>query len=91
MALGASAETASTLAEIGALLLGLGIIAFVAAKIRFSVVPIYLLVGLVVGQGGFGLISLSQDFLDIGAQIGAILLLLLLGLEHSAPDLPKAF
>jgi CPA2 family monovalent cation:H+ antiporter-2 len=91
LALGASAETASTLAEIGALLLGLGIIAFVAAKIRFSVVPIYLLVGLVVGQGGLGLISLSQDFLDIGAQIGAILLLLLLGLEHSAPDLAKAF
>ena len=91
LALGASAETASTLAEIGALLLGLGIIAFVAAKIRFSVVPIYLLVGLLVGQGGFGLISLSKDFLDIGAQIGAILLLLLLGLEHSAPDLAKAF
>jgi CPA2 family monovalent cation:H+ antiporter-2 len=91
LALGGSAETASTLAEIGALLLGLGIIAFVAAKIRFSVVPIYLLVGLVVGQGGFGLISLSEDFLDIGAQIGAILLLLLLGLEHSAPDLAKAF
>jgi monovalent cation:H+ antiporter-2, CPA2 family len=91
LALGGSAETAMTLAEIGALLLGLGVIAFVAAKIRFSVVPIYLLVGLVVGQGGFGLISLSQDFLDLGAQIGAILLLLLLGLEHSAPDLAKAF
>lgn len=61
LALGGSAETASTLAEIGALLLGLGIIAFIAARVRFSVVPIYLLVGLVVGQGGFGLISLSQD------------------------------
>ena len=91
LALGGSAETALTLAEIGALLLGLGVIAFFAARIRFSVVPIYLLVGLLVGQGGFGLISLSQDFLDIGAQIGAILLLLLLGLEHSAPDLAKAF
>ena len=91
MALGGSPETSSTLAEIGALLLGLGIIAFVSAKIRFSVVPIYLLVGLVVGQGGLGLITLSQDFLNIGAQIGAILLLLLLGLEHSAPDLAKAF
>jgi CPA2 family monovalent cation:H+ antiporter-2 len=91
LALGGSAETALTLAEIGALLLGLGVIAFFAARIRFSVVPFYLLVGLLVGQGGFGLISLSQDFLDIGAQIGAILLLLLLGLEHSAPDLAKAF
>ena len=86
-----TAETAMTLAEIGALLLGLGVLAFIAAQIRFSVVPVYLLVGLVVGQGGFGLIGLSQDFLDLGAQIGAILLLLLLGLEHSAPDLAKAF
>ena len=91
LALGGSAETSSTLAEIGALLLGLGVLAFIAARVRFSVVPVYLLVGLVVGQGGLGLISLSKDFLDLGAQIGAILLLLLLGLEHSAPDLAKAF
>jgi monovalent cation:H+ antiporter-2, CPA2 family len=91
MASGANAETAMTIAEIGVLLLGLGVLAFIAARLRFSVVPIYLLVGLVVGQGGLGLIGLSQDFLDLGAQIGAILLLLLLGLEHSAPDLAKAF
>ena len=54
-----TAETAMTLAEIGALLLGLGVLAFIAAQILFSVVPVYLLVGLVVGQGGFGLIGLS--------------------------------
>ena len=90
-AAGASVETATTLAEIGALLLGLGVIAFISAKIKFSVVPIYLLIGMIVGQGGLGLIGLSQDFLDLGAQIGAILLLLLLGLEHSASDLAKAF
>jgi CPA2 family monovalent cation:H+ antiporter-2 len=87
----ASPETALTIAEIGALLLALGIIAFIAAKLKFSVVPLYLLVGLLVGQGGLGLVALSEDFLDIGAQIGAILLLLLLGLEYSAPDLAKAF
>lgn len=91
MASAATAETALTLAEIGALLLGLGVLAFIAAKVRFSVVPIYLAVGLIVGQGGLGLIGLSENFLDLGAQIGAILLLLLLGLEHSAPDLAKAF
>ncbi|CAB4628413.1 unannotated protein [freshwater metagenome] len=90
-AIGGTSEAASTLAEIGALLLGLGILAFAAARARFSVVPVYLCIGLVVGQGGFGLISLSQDFLDLGAQIGAILLLLLLGLEHSARDLAHAF
>lgn len=91
MASAGNAETALTLAEIGALLLSLGVLAFIASKLRFSVVPIYLLVGIVVGQGGLGLIALSQNFLDLGAQIGAILLLLLLGLEHSAPDLAKAF
>lgn len=85
------AQTALTLAEIGGLLLVLGILAFLAARLRFSIVPIYLLVGLIVGQGGLGLINLSQDFLNLGAQIGAILLLLLLGLEHSAKDLSHAF
>jgi CPA2 family monovalent cation:H+ antiporter-2 len=91
MALGSSAEASQTLAEIGALLLGLGVIAFIAARLNFSVVPFYLVVGLAVGQGGFGLVNLSADFLAIGAQIGAILLLLLLGLEYSATDLAKAF
>ena len=91
MALGGSAEASQTLAEIGALLLGLGVIAFIAARLNFSVVPFYLVVGLAVGQGGFGLVNLSSDFLAIGAQIGAILLLLLLGLEYSATDLAKAF
>jgi CPA2 family monovalent cation:H+ antiporter-2 len=91
MALAPSAEASQTLAEIGALLLALGVIAFIAARLNFSVVPLYLVLGLAVGQGGFGLVSLSSDFLAIGAQIGAILLLLLLGLEYSAPDLAQAF
>lgn len=91
LATSASVATALTLAEIGALLLVLGLLAYLAARLRFSVVPLYLLIGTVVGQGGFGVVALSQDFLDLGAQLGAILLLLLLGLEHSAPDLAKAF
>ena len=86
-----SIETALTIAEIGALLLGLGVLGYLSNKFRFSTVPVYLLVGIVVGQGGLGLVELSEDFLDLGAQLGAILLLLLLGLEHSAPDLAKAF
>jgi monovalent cation:H+ antiporter-2, CPA2 family len=91
LATATSAEASLTIAEIGGMLLVLGMVAFLAAKLKFSVVPLYLLIGLAVGQGGLGLIGLSEDFLDIGAQIGAILLLLLLGLEYSAPDLAKAF
>lgn len=79
------------LAEIGAALLVLGIVAFIANRLKFSVVPLYLLIGLAIGEGGFVPMELSEEFLDTGSQIGAIMLLLLLGLEYSAYDLSKAF
>jgi monovalent cation:H+ antiporter-2, CPA2 family len=86
-----SAETSAQLAEIGAALLVLGLVALVANKLKFSVVPLYLLIGLALGEGGLIPLSLSEEFLNTGAQIGAIMLLLLLGLEYSAYDLAKAF
>ncbi|MCF8528598.1 MAG: cation:proton antiporter [Aquiluna sp.] len=84
-------EQSALLAEIGAALLVLGIVAFIASRLKFSVVPLYLLIGLALGDGGFIPMSLSEEFLNTGAQIGAIMLLLLLGLEYSAYDLSKAF
>lgn len=87
----ASAQTAALLAEVGAALLLLGIVAFIANRLKFSVVPLYLLIGLAIGEGGVVPLSLSEEFLNTGAQIGAIMLLLLLGLEYSAYDLAKAF
>lgn len=87
----AGSDTPAILAEIGAMLLALGVIAFLAARFKFSVVPVYLIVGLSLGEGGLLPVSLSEDFLNTGAQIGAILLLLLLGLEYSSYDLAKAF
>ncbi len=87
----ASPETSAQLAEIGAALLVLGLVAFLANKMKFSVVPLYLLIGLTLGNGGFIPLSLSEEFLVTGAQIGAIMLLLLLGLEYSAYDLAKSF
>ena len=87
----ASPETSAQLAEIGAALLVLGLVAFLANKIKFSVVPLYLLIGLALGNGGFIPLSLSEEFLVTGAQIGALMLLLLLGLEYSAYDLAKSF
>ena len=79
------------LAEIGAALLVLGIVAFIANRLKFSVVPLYLLIGLAIGEGGIVPMSVSEEFLSTGSQIGAIMLLLLLGLEYSAYDLSKAF
>ena len=91
LAAGNSPENAALLAEIGAALLVLGVVAFIAKRLRFSVVPLYLLIGLALGDGGLVPLSLSEDFLNTGAQIGAIMLLLLLGLEYSSSDLAKAF
>jgi CPA2 family monovalent cation:H+ antiporter-2 len=79
------------LTEIGAALLVLGIVAFIANRLKFSVVPLYLLIGLAIGEGGIVPMSVSEEFLNTGSQIGAIMLLLLLGLEYSAYDLSKAF
>lgn len=84
-------ENAALLAEIGGALLVLGVVAFIANRLKFSVVPLYLLIGLAIGDGGLVPLSLSEEFLNTGAQIGAIMLLLLLGLEYSAYDLAKAF
>lgn len=79
------------LGEIGSVLIGLGFAALFASRVRFSVVPIFLCAGLFFGKGGVFSLSLSDDFLSIGAQIGAILLLLLLGLEYSSQELFQSF
>lgn len=79
------------LGEIGFVLIILGTVAFVTSKLRISVVPFFLLSGLVLGTGGLLRLELSDNFLSIGAQIGAILLLLLMGLEYSAKELLTGF
>lgn len=83
-------EDGLVLGEIGSVLIALGIAAFFASKLRFSAVPIFLSAGLFFGNGGIVELNLSDDFLNLGAQIGAILLLLLLGLEYSAGELVES-
>jgi CPA2 family monovalent cation:H+ antiporter-2 len=82
-----SSDAGLLIGEIGAVLLFLGLASFIAAKLKFSPVPIFLVAGLALGNGGLVPLSLSDSFLDLGAQIGAILLLLLLGLEYTAGEL----
>ena len=88
-AVGPAASVA--LSEIGAMLLALGIFAYIAVRLKISVVPIYLALGLALGNGGLVPLDFSEEFLTTGAQIGAILLLLMLGLEHSGPNLVAGF
>jgi CPA2 family monovalent cation:H+ antiporter-2 len=76
-----------TLVEIGLLFIGLGFLSWLALKLHVSSVPLFLLAGLALGKGGIVPLNVSEDFLNVGAEIGAILLLLVLGFEYSASEL----
>nr|WP_206327026.1 cation:proton antiporter [Streptomyces sp. S3(2020)] len=75
------------LIELGAIILALGLLGRLAGKVGFSPIPLYLLAGLAFGHGGILPLQASEEFVATGAEIGVILLLLLLGLEYSASEL----
>ncbi|MFE9017681.1 cation:proton antiporter [Streptomyces sp. NPDC007808] len=80
-------SSAVFLIEFGAIILGLGLLGRFAARFQFSPIPLYLLAGLAFGEGGLLPLGASEEFVAIGAEIGVILLLLMLGLEYTASDL----
>ena len=69
------------------MLLGLGIIARFAEKFGVSTIPLYLVAGLAFGQGGLLPLNASTEFLEVGSELGVILLLLMLGLEYTPNEL----
>jgi monovalent cation:H+ antiporter-2, CPA2 family len=73
--------------ELGALVVGLAVLARLASRIGFSPIPFYLLGGLAFGVGGVIPISLSTDFIGVGAEIGVILLMFMVGLEYTGEEL----
>jgi CPA2 family monovalent cation:H+ antiporter-2 len=78
---------AAVLLELGGMLLGLGILGRLAGRLGLSAIPLYLLAGLAFGQGGLLPLVTAKEFIEVGAEVGVILLLLLLGLEYSAGEL----
>jgi CPA2 family monovalent cation:H+ antiporter-2 len=80
-------ETASIFIELGGVLFCLGIVGHVAARIGISPIPFYLLAGLAFGHGGLLPLGASETFIETGAEIGVVLLLLTLGLEYTADEL----
>lgn len=86
----ANADTALVLAELGAVVLGLAVLARVSHAIGLSPIPAYVVAGLAVGRGGLVELDFTQDFIELGAEIGVVLLLLTLGLEYTADDLRGA-
>jgi CPA2 family monovalent cation:H+ antiporter-2 len=85
--LAAPPSVGDVLIELGLVLLVLALLGRLAQRIGISSIPLYLLGGLVLGKGGIIPLRAGDDFIAVGAEIGVVLLLLLLGLEYSPEDL----
>lgn len=85
--LAAPPSVGDVLIELGLVLLVLALLGRLAQRIGISSIPLYLLGGLALGKGGVLPISAGDSFIAVGAEIGVVLLLLLLGLEYSPEDL----
>jgi CPA2 family monovalent cation:H+ antiporter-2 len=80
-------DTTTLLIEVGAILLALGTLGRLGRRVGLSPIPLYLLAGLAFGHGGLLPLSASEEFIAAGAEIGVVLLLVMLGLEYSAGEL----
>ncbi len=82
--------------EIGLAIALLAIVGLTAHKLKFSVIPFYILIGMAVGPHAphFGIIDLrfieSSPFIDFMGRLGILFLLFYLGLEFSVSRLVKS-
>ncbi|GAA5512142.1 K(+)/H(+) antiporter subunit KhtU [Deinococcus carri] len=72
--------------ELGAVILALALVGRAAGRLGITPIPLYLLAG--IGLGAFmHLGDAPEEFIHIGAEIGAVLLLFTLGLEYTSREL----
>src|SRR3989442_2001634 len=76
--------------ELGLAIVGLAVLARLAKRWGFAAIPLYLLAGLAFGNGGVAPLRLSENFVRVGAEIGVLLLLFMLGLEYSGDALKES-
>ena len=76
--------------ELGLAVIGLALLARLASRWGFSAIPLYLLAGLSFGNGGLMPLNFSEDFIHVGAEIGVLLLLFMLGLEYTGSELKES-
>jgi CPA2 family monovalent cation:H+ antiporter-2 len=77
------------LLELGGVALLLALTARLAHRLGLSAIPLYLLVGLAIGEGSPVPLVTARGFIESGATIGLALLLFTLGLEYSPHDLVR--
>ena len=78
--------SAPLLLQLGAVLTALALLGTVARRFALSPIPVYLLAGLALGNGGVAPVTTAGQFITTGAPIGVVLLLLTLGLEFSTTE-----
>ena len=74
------------LLELGSVLIVLTVLGSGARRYGLSPIPLYLLAGLFLGKGGIAPVPHAAEFVETGASIGVVLLLLTLGLEFSVTE-----
>jgi len=79
--------TVALLLELGILIGALGLLGAFAGRFGISAIPLYLLAGLAFGHGGIYEMHAITGFLDVGAEVGVVLLLFTLGLEYTPREL----
>lgn len=73
--------------ELGTIIVIMALLARVAVRFNMTPIPLYLLLGLILGEAGFFPVVHILDFIQIGAEIGVVLLLFMLGLEYTGTEL----
>jgi len=76
-------NSVALLLELGVVLAALTLLGTVARRFALSPIPLYLLAGLMLGEGGVAPVPSAGAFISATASIGVVLLLLTLGLEFS--------
>ncbi|WP_099020768.1 cation:proton antiporter [Mycolicibacterium palauense] len=79
-------DSVALLLQIGLLLVVLTVLGSLARRVSLSPIPLYLLAGLALGDGGIPLEPASREFIQSGATVGVVLLLLTLGLEFTTSE-----
>ncbi len=82
--------SAPLLFELGAILVVLTVLGSAARRFGLSPIPLYLLTGLFLGTGGVADVPTATGFVETGASIGVVLLLLTLGVEFSVSEFSES-
>lgn len=82
-------DFARILIELGGVAVLLALLARLATRWGLSSISLFLLGGLMFGKGGLVRLNLSKGFIELGAEIGVLLLLFMLGLEYSGEQLNR--